>query len=128
MSSRALSRFVSPAALSAACALVWGMSHAASLEPATVSVRVNSTGLDLSSDSGAQAMLRRIAVVVKQACGADAEFDPLRREQFWMCYHRAVSNSVRAMNQPMVTHVYIAQYPREAARYGIVDARYVAGR
>ncbi len=127
MSSRALSKSVNSALVATACALVLGVSQAASLDPPTVAVKVSSTGLDLSSAVGAHAMLRRIAGAAEQACGIEAEFDALRAGKFRVCYREALGNAVRALNQPGVTHAYVAQYPSDAARYGISD-RYVAGR
>ena len=127
MSSRALSKFVSPALLAATCLLASGMSQAGS--PDTNAMKVSSAGLNLNSDTGAHSMLKRLTIAADQVCGgANAEFDALHAAVYHACYKETLSNAVRAMNQPMVTHVYIAQYPREAAHYGIVDARYVAGR
>jgi UrcA family protein len=104
------------------------MSHAATLDPPTVSLKVNSAGLNLNSDAGAHAMLKRMAVAAEQACGVEAEFDALRAGMFHVCYKQALSHAVVALNQPMVTHVYVAQYPREAASYGISDGHFFAGR
>jgi UrcA family protein len=125
MSSRALSRAW---ILVAAFGLVSGVSQAATLDPPTVSLKVTSAGLDLSSDDGAHVMLKRLTVAARQACGVEAEFDALRAGLFQVCYNRALSHAVLALNQPMVTHLYVAQYPREAARYGIAAGSYVAGR
>jgi UrcA family protein len=128
MPSRALSKFVNSALVAAACALVSGMSQAASLDAQTKSVKVSSAGLDLSSDVGAHAMFKRLAVAAEQACGVEAEFDAMHAGVYRVCYRETLSNAVRTLNHPAVTHVYIAQYPREAARYGIVEGRYVAVR
>jgi UrcA family protein len=93
-----------------------------------VAVKVSSVGLDLSSNAGARAMFRRLSVASEQACGVEAEFDALHAGAFRVCYRHALSNAVRALNQPAVTHVYVALYPRDAARYGVADVGYVAVR
>jgi UrcA family protein len=103
------------------------MSQAASLDPPSVSVKVSSAGLDLNSAVGAHAMLRRLAGAAEQACGVEAEFDALQGGRYRVCYRETLGKAVRALNQPAVTQVYVAQYPHEAARYGISD-RYVATR
>jgi len=128
MSSRALSKLINAAVAAAVCTLVSGMSQAASLDPPTVSVKVSSAGLDLSSEVGAHTMLRRLAGAAERVCGVEAEFDAVHGGQFRVCYKIALSEAVRSLNQPTVTHVYIAQYPREAARFGIAEGHYVADR
>ena len=73
-------------------------------------------------------MFQRLAVAAEQACGVEAEFDAMHSGQYRLCYRETLSNAVRTLNQPSVTHVYVAQYPREAARYGIAEGHYVAVR
>jgi UrcA family protein len=92
-------------------------------------MKVNSAGIDLNSDVGAQVMFNRLTIAAAQVCGgADAEFDALRTVVYRACYKETLSNAVRSLNAPMVTHVYVAQYPSDAARYGIAEGSYVAGR
>jgi UrcA family protein len=129
MSSRALSRFVNSALAALACTLVSGMSQAARVDSDMGSVKVTSAGLDLSTDSGALGMFKRLTGAAEQACGgAAARFDALHAPHFRLCYKETLSNAIRTLNQPMVTHAYVAQYPQDAARYGIAAGNYVAGR
>ena len=74
-------------------------------------------------------MLKRMSVAAEQVCGgANAQFDALRSGVYRACFKETLGSAVRSLNQPTVTHVYIVQYPLEAARYGIADGSYVAGR
>jgi UrcA family protein len=128
MSSRALSKVMNAALVGAACALVCGMSQATPLDPNVEKVSAN--GLDLGSDLGAHKMFTRLTIASERVCGGtEAEFDALRTFQYRACYRETLSKAVRMLNQPMVTHAYIAQYPKEAAHFGIAEGgSYVAGR
>ena len=127
MSSRATSKFVKAALVAAACALVSSISQADSFD--MNSVKVSPAGLDLNSNAGAQTMFKRLTVAAEQVCGgANAEFDALRTVVYRACYRETLSNAIRSLNAPMVTHAYVVQYPSQAAHYGITDGNYVAGR
>jgi len=90
---------------------------------------VTSAGFDLSTDAGALGMFKRLSGAAEDACGgATARFDALHAGHFQRCYRETLSNAIRALNQPMVTHAYIVQYPGDAAHFGIAEASYVAGR
>jgi len=128
MFSRTLSRSVNAALVATVCALVSGMSQAAPPHDDTVSVKVSTAGIDLNTAAGAQLFFTRLTVAAQQACGVEAEFDALRAAKFDHCYKEALGNAVRALSQPAITRVYVAHYPRDAARYGIDDRGYVADR
>ena len=128
MFSRALSRSVKSAILIAVCTLSSGAVLGDSPDAGTVAVKVDSTGLDLNTSAGARSMFSRLTVAAQAACGVEAEFDALRTAQFENCYKNSLSNAVRALNHPAVTHVYVAHYPSDATRYGITDGSSVATR
>jgi UrcA family protein len=128
MFSRALSRSVNAALLVTMCTLGSGMSQAQTPDSDTVAVKVSTAGIDLKTPAGAQAMFTRLTIAAQQACGVEAEFDALRVAKFDQCYKDALSKVIRSLNEPAITRVYVAHYPREAAHYGIDGPDYVAGR
>lgn len=70
--------------------------------------RVSYAGLDLSSVTGAQILLRRLKSAAEQVC---EPFEGQRLEQKYRwreCYERALANAVRQVNHPQVTMLYEA--------------------
>lgn len=116
-----LSKAVKSALLGSVFLAASTLSLADALGNETVSVKVTSAGLDLHSAAGARSMLVRLEVAAEQACGVEAEFDALRAAQFRQCYNHSLSNAVRALSQPLVTHLYVEQYPRQATQFGVVN-------
>jgi UrcA family protein len=116
-----VSKAVKAALLGSVFLVASTVSLADALGNETVSVKVTSAGLDLHSAAGARSMLVRLEVAAEQACGVEAEFDALRAAQFRQCYNHSLSSAVRALSQPLVTHLYAEHYPREATQFGIVD-------
>ncbi|HUN26375.1 MAG TPA: UrcA family protein [Steroidobacteraceae bacterium] len=128
MSSRALSTFVNSALLAAACTLASGLAQAGPVDGGMPSVKVSSAGLDLGSASGARAMFKRLTAAAEGVCGVTAEFDAVHASSYRLCYKQTLGGAVRALNQPAVTQVYVAQYPRDAARFGVAAGGFVASR
>lgn len=114
-----LSKAVKSALLGSVFIVASGVSLADAFGNETVSVKVSSAGLDLHSAAGAHSMLVRMEVAAEQACGVEAEFDALRAAQFQQCYNRSLGRAVRALSQPLVTHLYVEQYPRQATQFGV---------
>jgi UrcA family protein len=70
----------------------------------TVSVKVSYAGLDLSSQAGAQIMLRRITNAAHSICGPEAQSGPERlNPQYGVCVGAIVQKSVASLGAPMVT-------------------------
>lgn len=114
-----LSRAVKSALLGSVFLAASAMSLADVAGNDTVAVKVTSAGLDLHSSSGAHSMLMRLEVAAEQACGVEAEFDALRAAKFTQCYNHSLSSAVRALSQPLVTHLYVEHYRREATQFGV---------
>jgi UrcA family protein len=86
----------------------------------TVGVPVSTTGLDLSQQSGAIELYRRLRKAAHVACGDTDRVDlqPLRGHEFVVCFEKALGDAVRAANQPLLTTIYLKTHtPLEAGRF-----------
>ena len=84
-----------------------------------VEAKVSAAGLDLSSEAGAGEFLSRLIVAARQACNSDDKADLEKNARYKHCYDQAIVDVVRTVNRPVLSHVYAARYPNEAARFGI---------
>src|SRR5262245_45732164 len=82
---------------------------AASMGPAfadtSAQAKVAYADLDLSTETGARALLGRIDVAANEACGKQIHSPLLPRESAFHreCVHDAVSNAVQRIGSPLVT-------------------------
>jgi UrcA family protein len=78
--------------------------HAAwSPDAETASVKVNTKGLDLSTQTGAHGMLQRIHRAASTVCQDDQD-DPIFRQGGYMsCVNDATDRAVAQLNSPTVT-------------------------
>ncbi|HEX4183151.1 MAG TPA: UrcA family protein [Caulobacteraceae bacterium] len=70
----------------------------------TVSIKVSSADLNLSSQAGAKVMLQRITTAAKSICGPAPQhpFEDLHNH-FDSCVHDIVGKTVNTLGAPMVT-------------------------
>jgi len=89
--------------------------------PATgpVELKVTAAGLDLNTPEGIGTFFGRITAAAEQACGPDDKLDLKRAALYKRCYNQAIVDVVRTINRPLLTQVYVARYPTEAAQFGI---------
>jgi UrcA family protein len=67
--------------------------------------------LDLTSDAGAAALLRRIEAAARQVCGDPRELQPLVRSvPIRQCNTHAIEHAVTALGAPKVTLAYRVRY------------------
>jgi len=67
--------------------------------------------LDLTSDAGATALLRRIEAAARQVCGNPREVQPLTRSMpIRRCNTQAIEHAVTAIGAPKVTLAYRVRY------------------
>ena len=100
-----------------------GVSQAAFAQSDDVaSVKVQYADLNLSSPTGAKAMLQRIHQAANAVCGpqSTSQIDRMARLHE-SCVKQAVSGSVRQLNVPMVTALYTGD--GEAALTTLASAR-----
>jgi UrcA family protein len=101
------------------CLLVMAVLSAGAVAPAahadpdvrTVSVRVASEGLDLSTETGAAVYLKRLARAATEACGGQPDYSPLARlgeQRFQACRAKALSAVVAQSASPLVKRQYAA--------------------
>jgi len=77
----------------------------------TVSVRVTSAGLDLTTEAGAAVYLKRLARAATEACGGQPDYSPLATsgaKRFEACRGRALSTAVAQSASPLVQRRYAA--------------------
>jgi UrcA family protein len=108
----------------AAAAVLAAAAHAGSPMIRT-EVPVTYSNLDLSTDSGARALLGRIEVAAAKACGTSPLFyssysiaPQLAAREFNTCRADAVSAAVKSLQSPMVYKIYAsaeAPYPQLAS-------------
>jgi UrcA family protein len=81
---------------------------AGSIAPQTV---VKYADLDLTSDAGASALLRRIEAAARQVCGDPRVVQPLTRStRIRHCNTQAIEHAVTAIGAPKVTLAYRVRY------------------
>jgi UrcA family protein len=80
-------------------------------------VVVKFADLDLATDAGATALLRRIEAAAEQICGNPRGLQPLDRlVRVQQCNAQAIARAVTDLGAPKVTLVYRARY--QAASMG----------
>lgn len=105
------------AAILAALALVPGGRPAvAAQDPQLARLTVRYGDLNLTSASGAHALLRRIEIAAREVCGDDrvAPLQLLNRAQ--QCYARAVSQAVATVGSRSLTAAFLARYASASLR------------
>jgi UrcA family protein len=103
----------------AACWLFAG-SVAAKDDAVTVSVQVNTRGIDVSQPQGAQELYWRLEYAARVACthGNRVGLEPSPQPE--RCREKALADAVRAADIALLTQVYLASHTlREAAANGI---------
>jgi UrcA family protein len=103
----------------AACSLFAG-SVAAKDDAVTVSVQVNTRGIDVSQPQGAQELYWRLEYAARVACthGNRVGLEPSPQPE--RCREKALADAVRAADIALLTQVYLASHTlREAAANGI---------
>jgi UrcA family protein len=96
------------------------LAPAAHAEPdvRTMSVRVTSAGLDLTTEAGAGLFLKRLSRAATEACGGQPDSSPLATsaaKRFETCRSEALSTAVVRSASPLVQRLYAAtQAPRLA--------------
>jgi UrcA family protein len=68
----------------------------------TVSIKVQYSDLNLSSDAGARTMLRRIRHAAKEACGPDTTDPWVYDYEYIPCVNAAVADGVARLGNPTV--------------------------
>ena len=86
---------------------------------APVELKVTAAGLDLNTPEGIGTFFGRITAAAEQACGQDDKMDLKRAALYKRCYNQAIVDVVRTINRPLLTQLYVARYPSEAAQFGI---------
>ena len=90
---------VRPLTLAVILSLI-GAAQALATEPA--SVKVSFSDLDLSTQSGAHTLYRRIAQAAEQVCGFEGR--GLTEQAVWnSCYKGAIGDAVTKVNSPLLT-------------------------
>jgi UrcA family protein len=115
----ALNAWSMPGAAIAACLLFAG-SVAAKDDAVTVSVQVNTRGIDVSQPQGAQELYWRLEYAARVACthGNRVGLEPSPQPE--RCREKALADAVRAADISLLTQVYLASHTlREAAANGI---------
>jgi UrcA family protein len=92
---------------------------AGSPDAGVIELKVTAAGLDLNTPEGIGTFFGRITAAAEQACGPDDKMDLKRATLYKHCYNQAIVNVVRTINRPLLTQVYVARYPSEAAQFGI---------
>lgn len=108
-----------PGAAIVACLLFAG-SVAAGNDAVTVSVQVNTRGIDVSQPQGAQELYWRLEYAARVACthGNRVGLEPSPQPE--RCREKALADAVRAADIALLTQVYLASHTlREAAANGI---------
>ena len=108
-----------PGAAIVACLLFAG-SVAAGDDAVTVSVQVNTRGIDVSQPQGAQELYWRLEYAARVACthGNRVGLEPSPQPE--RCREKALADAVRAADIALLTQVYLASHTlREAAANGI---------
>lgn len=115
----ALNVWSMPGAAIVACSLFAG-SVAAGDDAVTVSVQVNTRGIDVSQPQGAQELYWRLEYAARVACthGNRVGLEPSPQPE--RCREKALADAVRAADIALLTQVYLASHTlREAAANGI---------
>jgi UrcA family protein len=115
----ALNVWTMPGAAIAACSLFAG-GVAAKDDAVTVSVQVNTRGIDVSQPQGAQELYWRLEYAARVACthGNRVGLEPSPQPE--RCREKALADAVRAADIALLTQVYLASHTlREAAANGI---------
>jgi UrcA family protein len=102
-----------------ACTLFAG-SVAAEDQEFTVAYRVTTQGLDVNQPAGARALYLRLRHGAEVVCTHGMRFylKPVADEV--ACYEKALANSIRSANLPLLTQVYLETHTlRDAAALGI---------
>jgi UrcA family protein len=111
-------RFVLGAA-TLACALLCG-SVAAKDHAVTVSIHVNSKGLDPRQPADAQTLYTRIENAAWIACTRGNRADLVPVDDTNGCYRRALGNAIRSAGTPVLTQIYLRTHTvHEATALGI---------
>jgi UrcA family protein len=88
----------------------------ANLNELTTNISVRFGDLDLNSEHGAKTLFLRLKNAAESACG-DA-FEPVdlnERAGILQCQQKAMEKAVERVDQPRLTAVYDARFPRERA-------------
>lgn len=103
-------------AIAAGVALALAASTAAFADP--VQVRTSTAGLDVHSDGGARAMLRRLDNATLSACGVSkfSLSEVKRSTRATECYKDAMGGAVQSLAAPKVTALYRGDIQTLAAR------------
>jgi len=77
----------------------------------TTRITVNYRDLDLETESGAQALIRRVSKAAVHACGgrpsgAPIELYSVAKARFEICRSNAVQSTITKLNHPMVTMLF----------------------
>lgn len=85
-------------------ATVVGIAHADAPPQTTATAEVTYADLDLSTERGARALLQRIDIAAKAACGEETHSPLLPRENANVraCVNDAVETAVAKLNSPMI--------------------------
>jgi UrcA family protein len=84
-----------------------------------VELKVTAAGLDLNTPEGVGTFFGRITAAAEKACGPDDKMDLKRAALYKRCYNQAIVDVIRTINRPILTQLYVARYPSEAAQFGI---------
>jgi UrcA family protein len=106
-------------AATAACTLFAG-SVVAKDDAVTVSIQVNTQGLDVSQPRGAQKLYWRLQYAARVACTHGNRVGLAPSPDPDGCREKALADAIRAANLTQLTQVYLASHTlREAAAHGI---------
>jgi UrcA family protein len=102
-----------------ACALFAGVVAAKDHE-VTVAVHVSTQGLDLSQPAGALKFYTRLQDAARVVCTHGNRVDLAPSPDPESCYEKALGDSIRSANVPLLTQVYLETHTlRQAAARGI---------
>jgi UrcA family protein len=94
------------ATLAAASLLVAAAAQAGEANPDTSSVTVRSPDLNMNTEAGAKAMLKRITAAAHVVCGPQPSGVELRRGQLYAaCVKGTVDRSVASLNNPILARL-----------------------
>jgi UrcA family protein len=106
-------------AATVACTLFAG-SVVAKDDAVTVSIQVNTQGLDVSQPRGAQKLYWRLQYAARVACTHGNRVGLAPSPDPDGCREKALADAIRAANLTQLTQVYLASHTlREAAAHGI---------
>ena len=113
--------------VTALCALLFVGAAGAGEFNVKVAIHVSTQGIDLKQPAGAEELYRRLQHAAYVACTYGNRIDLKPADSYGTCSEEALGESVRSVNSPLLTEVYLQTHTAsQAAVYGIHVPRQVA--